>query len=64
MEGSGGPCRSRVMRTDAVSEIAAPRTEPTARTGGPRDRKQLVEQIAGWTLTILVAMLITQIHLM
>jgi hypothetical protein len=51
------------MRTDAVSEIAAPRTEPTTGTGGPRDRKQLVEQIAGWTLTVLVAMLVTQLHL-
>jgi hypothetical protein len=54
------------MRTDAVSDFAAPRpqTEPTTGTGGPKDRKQLAEQILGWTLTVLVAMLITQIHLM
>ncbi|MEV6005359.1 SCO1431 family membrane protein [Streptomyces sp. NPDC051976] len=47
-----------------MSEIAAPRTEPTTGTGGPKDRRHLVEQIAGWTLTVLVAMLLTQIHLM
>jgi hypothetical protein len=34
------------------------------RTGGPKDRKELVEHILGWTLTILVAMLVTQLHLM
>jgi hypothetical protein len=69
------------MRTDAVSDFAAPRpytdspytngphtdgtrAEPTAGTGGPGDRRHLVEQVLGWTLTVLVAMLITQIHLM
>lgn len=50
-----------------MSEIAAPPAPgiaATTRTGGPRDRRQLVEQVLGWTLTVLVAMLITQIHLM
>lgn len=47
-----------------MSDIAAPRTGAETRTGGPKDRKQLLEQVLGWTLTVLVAMLITQIHLM
>ncbi|WP_188279398.1 SCO1431 family membrane protein [Streptomyces sp. CBMA29] len=54
------------MRTDAVSDFAAPRphTEPGTGTGGPKDRKHLMEQVLGWTLTVVVAMLIVQLHLM
>ncbi|MEW2519655.1 SCO1431 family membrane protein [Actinacidiphila alni] len=49
-----------------MSDFAAPRphTEPVTGTGGPKDRKHLVEQIAGWTLTVVIAMLIVQLHLM
>ncbi|MET9588079.1 SCO1431 family membrane protein [Streptomyces sp. NPDC006539] len=31
-----------------------------ARTGGPEDRSKLLENILGWTLVVLVAMLVTQ----
>lgn len=49
-----------------MSEYAATRTEstPTARTGGPRDRRQILEHVLGWTLTVVVAMLVVQLHLM
>ncbi|MET4646383.1 SCO1431 family membrane protein [Streptomyces sp. NPDC058232] len=35
-----------------------------ARTGGPEDRSKLLENILGWTLVVLVAMLVTQAGLM
>ncbi|WP_433891953.1 SCO1431 family membrane protein [Streptomyces sp. CA-111067] len=49
-----------------MSDTAAHRTEaaPRTGTGGPRDRKQLLEHVLGWTLTVVVAMLIVQLHLM
>lgn len=49
-----------------MSDFAAPRpqSEPTTRTGGPRDRKEILEHVLGWTLTVVVAMLIVQLHLM
>ncbi|MCD9142784.1 SCO1431 family membrane protein [Streptomyces albireticuli] len=37
-----------------------------ARTGGPSDpseKDRLVEQVAGWTLVVVIAMLITQLGL-
>jgi hypothetical protein len=50
-----------------MTDISAPPVEPgvaSTRTGGPRDRREIFEHVIGWTLTVLVAMLITQIHLM
>jgi hypothetical protein len=55
-----------------MTDIAAPhaqhagsRTGSTAtRTGGPKDRREILEHVLGWTLTIVVAMLVVQIHLM
>ncbi|MGW1073514.1 SCO1431 family membrane protein [Streptomyces sp. NPDC002537] len=44
-----------------MTETAAVRT--TTRTGGPSDRNKLLEHLAGWTLTVVVAMLITQLGL-
>ncbi|MER7049600.1 MULTISPECIES: SCO1431 family membrane protein [Streptomyces] len=44
------------------SSTAAPVTR--ARTGGPDDRSGLVEQIAGWTLVVVIAMLVTQLGLL
>ena len=35
-----------------------------ARTGGPEDRSKLLENVLGWTLVVLVAMLVTQAGLM
>lgn len=47
-----------------MSDYATPRAD--ARTGGPkpRDRKDLVEQVVGWTLAVLVAMFVVRAHLM
>lgn len=42
------------------AEAAAAATGPTARTGGPRNDSQLMEHVAGWTLVVLLAMLLTQ----
>ncbi|MCX0242745.1 MULTISPECIES: SCO1431 family membrane protein [Streptomyces] len=35
-----------------------------ARTGGPDDGPKLLEHIAGWTLVVVVAMLVTQLGLL
>lgn len=43
-----------------MAEIAAARTG----TGGPTEGRKIVEHIVGWTLCIVVAMLITQLHLL
>ncbi|MET8825467.1 SCO1431 family membrane protein [Streptomyces sp. NPDC004610] len=41
---------------------ASPRSR--ARTGGPRtDGPRIAEQVAGWTLVVVIAMLITQLGL-
>ncbi|MCX5138914.1 MULTISPECIES: SCO1431 family membrane protein [unclassified Streptomyces] len=34
------------------------------RTGGPEDRSKLLENLAGWTLVVVIAMLVTQLGLM
>jgi hypothetical protein len=44
-----------------MSNAAA--TAPSTRTGGPRDHGSLAEHIAGWALVIVVAMLLTTLHL-
>ncbi|MCZ4120718.1 SCO1431 family membrane protein [Streptomyces sp. H39-S7] len=43
-----------------MAEIAAARTG----TGGPQDSKKIVEHIAGWALCIVLAMLVTQLHML
>jgi hypothetical protein len=35
-------------------------TAPRARTGGPRDHSRLLEHVLGWTLVVVLAMLLTQ----
>ncbi|WP_330237986.1 SCO1431 family membrane protein [Streptomyces sp. NBC_00525] len=35
-----------------------------SRTGGPDDGPKLLEHLAGWTLVVVVAMLITQLGLL
>ncbi|GGN57541.1 SCO1431 family membrane protein [Streptomyces kronopolitis] len=35
-------------------------TAPRARTGGPRDDNPLLEHLLGWTLVLVLAMLLTQ----
>jgi hypothetical protein len=43
---------------------AADRILPTTRTGGPDDRSDVLEHVFGWTLVVVLAMLITQVGLL
>ncbi|MCF3123870.1 SCO1431 family membrane protein [Streptomyces arenae] len=48
----------------ATSAIAA-QTRATARTGGPEeDGPNVLEHLAGWTLVVVLAMLVTQTGLL
>ncbi|WP_406448277.1 SCO1431 family membrane protein [Streptomyces sp. NBC_00876] len=50
-----------------MTATAAATTTPArrrARTGGPGDRSKLLENLAGWTLVVVIAMLVTQLGLM
>ncbi|MFF7338235.1 SCO1431 family membrane protein [Streptomyces sp. NPDC008163] len=49
------------MSANAATLTAARRR---ARTGGPDDGPKLLEHIAGWTLVVVVAMLVTQLGLL
>jgi hypothetical protein len=42
----------------------ADRTLPTTRTGGPDEGSDLLEHVFGWTLVVVLAMLITQVGLL
>ncbi|MFF3545475.1 SCO1431 family membrane protein [Streptomyces platensis] len=42
----------------------APRTRARARTGGPKDDTRLLEHVLGWTLVVVLAMLLTQTGLL
>ncbi|MGY5128795.1 SCO1431 family membrane protein [Streptomyces nigrescens] len=42
----------------STTAATAPRTR--ARTGGPRDDSRLLENILGWTLVVVLAMLLTR----
>ncbi|MGW7488024.1 SCO1431 family membrane protein [Streptomyces sp. NPDC054786] len=41
-----------------TTAVTAPRAR--ARTGGPQDDSRLLENILGWTLVVVLAMLLTQ----
>ncbi|WP_326648536.1 MULTISPECIES: SCO1431 family membrane protein [unclassified Streptomyces] len=43
--------------------ITADRAEPRTRTGGPEDSSEILEHILGWTLVVVLAMLVTQLGL-
>ncbi|NEC04163.1 SCO1431 family membrane protein [Streptomyces sp. SID7909] len=49
------------MSATAATLTAARRR---ARTGGPDEGPQLLEHIVGWTLVVVVAMLVTQLGLL
>ncbi|WP_190126498.1 SCO1431 family membrane protein [Streptomyces inusitatus] len=51
--------------TSATGSAAAPAVAPAVRTrtGGPDDRSDLVEHIVGWTLVVVLAMLVTRLGL-
>ncbi|MCL7491344.1 MULTISPECIES: SCO1431 family membrane protein [Streptomyces] len=41
-----------------TTAVTAPRVR--ARTGGPQDDSRLLEHVLGWTLVVVLAMLLTQ----
>ncbi|MET7620876.1 SCO1431 family membrane protein [Streptomyces sp. NPDC005408] len=45
--------------TAATADVA----ETRARTGGPDDGSRILEHICGWTLVVVLAMLVTQLGL-
>ncbi|SEE13381.1 SCO1431 family membrane protein [Streptomyces sp. NBC_00727] len=49
------------MSATAATLTAARRR---ARTGGPDDGPKLLEHVMGWTLVVVVAMLVTQLGLL
>ncbi|MEU2787798.1 SCO1431 family membrane protein [Streptomyces sp. NPDC007100] len=50
------------MSTTAATAATAdaPVTAFRARTGGPKDDRNLLEHLAGWTFVVVLAMLLTQ----
>ncbi|MGA5563437.1 SCO1431 family membrane protein [Streptomyces platensis] len=46
----------------STTAATAPRTR--ARTGGPKDDSRLLEHVLGWTLVVVLAMLLTQTGLL
>ena len=49
----------------ASTATAAPLTRATTRTGGPKeDGPKILEHVLGWTLVVVLAMLVTQTGLM
>ncbi|CAM5716867.1 hypothetical protein SALBM311S_05249 [Streptomyces alboniger] len=59
----GGVHRASEIQRDAMTAHAA--TAVRARTGGPReDGPQTIEHLMGWTLVVVIAMLVTQLGLL
>ncbi|GAA0648273.1 hypothetical protein GCM10009535_27620 [Streptomyces thermocarboxydovorans] len=59
----GGPPHHREQQRAAMTATAA--TAPRVRTGGPQeDGPKILEHVAGWTLVVAVAMLVTQLGLL
>ncbi|GAA5614843.1 hypothetical protein Spla01_06046 [Streptomyces platensis] len=52
----------RRPHSGAMSTTAA--TASRARTGGPKDDSRLLEHVLGWTLVVVLAMLLTQTGLL
>ncbi|MEU2354290.1 SCO1431 family membrane protein [Streptomyces misionensis] len=49
----------------STSMTAHPATATRARTGGPQDHgPKIVEHLMGWVLVAVIAMLVTQLHLL
>ncbi|MFD4138223.1 SCO1431 family membrane protein [Streptomyces sp. NPDC058572] len=49
--------------TSTAAAAAMDRAESRTRTGGPGDGPKVLEHILGWTLVMVLAMLVTQIGL-
>ncbi|MFJ4714819.1 SCO1431 family membrane protein [Streptomyces sp. NPDC088785] len=48
-----------------MTASSAPVAAPATRTGGPRDHgPEILEHVLGWTLVVVVAMLVTQLGLL
>lgn len=54
------------MTESIAAPVAAPATAPRAGTGGPSEDgpEKLMEQLLGWTLVVLLAVLVTRLGLM
>lgn len=60
----GTPCPSNVSEND-MTATSATAVRVKARTGGPQDDgPKLLEHLAGWTLVVVLAMLVTQAGLL
>lgn len=61
----GSHCRTTIseMPMTATSATAAA-TRSKARTGGPKDGPNVLEHLAGWTLVVVLAMLVSQVGLL
>lgn len=47
-----------------ASAATAERAETRTRTGGPEDGSKILEHVLGWTLVVVLAMLVTQAGLL
>ncbi|EPH42426.1 SCO1431 family membrane protein [Streptomyces aurantiacus] len=47
-----------------MTATSATAARPKARTGGPEDGPNVLEHLAGWTLVVVLAMLVSQIGLL
>ncbi len=60
----GDPCQTNVSEKD-MTATSATAVRAKARTGGPKDDgPNLLEHFAGWTLVVVLAMLVTQTGLL
>ncbi|GGO50909.1 MULTISPECIES: SCO1431 family membrane protein [Streptomyces] len=50
--------------TSATAATSAAAARPKARTGGPKDGPNVLEHLAGWTLVVVLAMLVSQTGLL
>ncbi|EGG45668.1 hypothetical protein SGM_3756 [Streptomyces griseoaurantiacus M045] len=50
---------------EAMTALSAAAARPHARTGGPKDERPAhLEHVLGWTLVVVLAMLVTQLGLL
>ncbi|MGW3657009.1 SCO1431 family membrane protein [Streptomyces sp. NPDC005151] len=52
------------MTATATAAATTSTARRRARTGGPGDRSELVENLLGWTLVVVIAMFVTRLGLM
>jgi hypothetical protein len=60
-----GDATAPLRQRDAMTASSATAPRPRARTGGPEeDGPKILEHVLGWTLVVVVAMLVTQLGLL